>query len=282
MQRLLAAARIGVRLPLALAVGLAGLALVTCVFPVLRAARRERIVMGWSRSLLRACGVRLYERPSDGATSLSGLHGGHLLLMNHVSWLDVFLVLSIVPARFVAKSEIARWPVLGTLVRAAGTLFLERGKRHAVHRMNRRIADVLREGRHVAVFPEGTTSDGVRLMPFHGNLVEGALHAGAPVVPVGVRYLDLAHRPTEAAIFFGEIGLASSFARVLRAPGIVAELHPLSPVEGARRQVLTERARYAISARLALPLDDALPEVVRRVRREATELHGRSDLMRGT
>lgn len=254
------------RLPAVSALVLGGLVTVVLVFPLLRQTRRDHIVAGWSRALLRACGVRMLERPADGADALAARRGGHMLLANHVSWLDVFLVLSVAPSHFVAKSEIAHWPVLGVLVSRVGTLFLERRKRHAVHRLNRHIVEVLAGGRRVALFPEGTTSKGDRLLPFHGNLIEAALHVQAPVIPVGLRYLDGAHRPTDRAIFVGDVSFAASVVRILTAPVIVAEVHPLPPVQGATRQQVAELARRAIGERLGLSFDDELPEVVRRVR----------------
>ena len=179
--------RLAVRAPLLLGLLLGALATAVLVVPRSSAARRDRVVRRWSRMLLGVCGVRLRECPGEGAEPLATRRGGQLLLVNHVSWVDILLVMSIAPAHFVAKSEIARWPLLGTLASRAGTLFIERGKRHAVHRLNRRIVEVMNEGRRVAVFPEGTTSDGAQLLPFHGNLVEAALQARVPVIPVGLR-----------------------------------------------------------------------------------------------
>ncbi|HRA79808.1 MAG TPA: lysophospholipid acyltransferase family protein [Burkholderiaceae bacterium] len=187
-------------------------------------------------------------------------------LANHTSWLDVFLLMSIAPSLFVAKTEIARWPVLGTLVSRVGTLFIERGKRHAVHRLNRRIAEALGDGLRVTVFPEGTTSDGRQLLPFHGNLVEAALHTRAPVIPVGLRYLDREHRPTDAAVFIGRMAFVTSLARILSAPAIVAEVRPLAPAEGQTRQGIAEAARRAIAECLSLPLDGRVPTISRQAR----------------
>ena len=258
--------RLAVRSPLLVLLLLGGLLTVVTVFRLLSPERRERIVQRWSRMLLGVCGVRLHERPAEGAGTLAG-RGGCMLLANHTSWLDVFLIMSIAPSQFVAKSEIARWPVLGTLASRVGTLFIERGKRHAVHRLNRRIAEALGDGRRVAVFPEGTTGDGRQLLPFHGNLVEAALHARAPVIPVGLRYLDRDHRPTHAAVFIGSMAFVTSLGRILSAPLIVGEVHPLPPAEGANRQQVVERARRAIGERLSLPLDERVPEAVRSARR---------------
>lgn len=258
--------RTAARAPLVVVLVLGGLLTVVSVFPMLSRAVRDEVVLRWSRMLLGACGVRLRERPADGAGTLAAQTGGFMLLANHVSWLDVFLVMAIAPSQFVAKAEIARWPVLGTLVSRVGTLFIERGKRHAVHRLNRRIVEALDDGLRVAVFPEGTTSDGRQLLPFHGNLVEAALHARAPVIPVGLRYLDADQRPTDAPVFIGKMAFVTSLARILSAPMIIAEVHPLPPADGENRQRVAEHARRAIGERLSLPMDDRGPDVAGAVR----------------
>jgi 1-acyl-sn-glycerol-3-phosphate acyltransferase len=268
MSRLRAALRIAWRTPLALALLLAGLAIVVLVFPRLGWTKRNRTIRAWSRLLLKVCGVRVVERPAPGAVSLERLGGGALLLANHINWLDVFLVLSVAPAHFVAKIEIARWPVVGALVAGVGTLFVERSRRRAVHELNDRIGNMLRAARKVAVFPEGTTSDGERLLRFHANLLEPALEAGVPIIPVGIRYTDLAGGSTEAVRFVGDTSLGESLRRVLGSPGLIAELHPMPAVPGASRQEVAGAARSAMAVRLGLPVDDELAETLRRLRDE--------------
>ena len=288
MGALAAALRRTLRLPLLVALLFGGLATVAVVFPRSLQSTRDRLIRGWARMLIAACGVRLRESVAPGARAAGELREGHMLLANHVSWIDIFVIDALAPAGFVAKAEIARWPLVGALVTGAGTMYIERGRRHAVHQANQRIADALRQGRRIAVFPEGTTSDGRRLLPFHGNLVEAALHAGAPVVPVGLRYLDPEGRPSDAASFVGDVTFVGSVWRMLGEPEIVAEVHWLPAIEppaegddaavadadaparrrgnGRLRQAVIERSRLAISERLALPLEDTLPDVVRDLR----------------
>ncbi len=243
-------ARVAARTPLVLALLVAGLACVFA-FPLLAPATREGATRWWAGALLRACGVRLREHPAAGGRRLAHQHGACLLLANHQSWLDVFLIMALAPARFVAKSEVAHWPVLGVLVARAGTLFVERGRRHAVQRLNGRIEQALGEGQRVAVFPEGTTGGATGVLPFHGNLIEPALRAGVPVIPVALRYVDGDGNPSDAAAFVGDMTVVHSLVRVLGARGIVAEVHPLEPVAGGTRQELAARAREAIAMRIA-------------------------------
>ncbi|MGD9942764.1 MAG: lysophospholipid acyltransferase family protein [Burkholderiaceae bacterium] len=196
----------------------------------------------------------------------TGVPPGCMLVPNHVSWLDIFLVQASAPSSFVAKAEIRSWPLIGWLVAGAGTLFIERRRRHAIHDLNRHIERALRDGRRVAVFPEGTTGAGDRLMPFHGNLIEAALRAEAPIVPVGIRYLDEHGNMPEAVRFIGNTTFVISFFRVLGEPRVIAEAHYLAPVSGATRQAVAAHARQAIAERLRLPVDDEVPLVVRALR----------------
>ncbi|MBN9429795.1 MAG: 1-acyl-sn-glycerol-3-phosphate acyltransferase [Burkholderiales bacterium] len=272
--------RIAVRLPPAVALLLGGLLTVSIVFPFAAAPRRARIASRWSRWLLRCCGIRLREVADERLSAGSAAAGsactppGCMMVANHVSWLDIFLVQASAPASFVAKAEIRRWPLIGWLVAGAGTLFIERHRRHAIHDVNQHIERALREGRRVAVFPEGTTGAGDRLLPFHGNLIEAALRAGAPIVPVGIRYVDERGEMPEAVRFIGTTTFVISFFRVLGEPTVIAETHYLGPVSGATRQAVAAHARHAIAERLRLPFDDELPQVVRALRARGNPARG--------
>lgn len=231
------------------------------LFPVLRGAAREFLVRFWSRTLLAIMGVRLEvtnAAPHTAPAADGGNPSGALLVLNHISWIDVFVVAAIVPARFVAKSEIAGWPFVGRFITACGTIFVERGRRHAVAHVNRIVAGHLRCGQSVGIFPEGTTTDGSHLLRFHANLVQAALDAPAPVVPVALQYRQYGER-SDAAAFIGEMTLVASIFRILLAPRLTAQLRWLPAVscEGATRQELARRAQEAIGAALDLAAPSA-------------------------
>lgn len=250
------------RLPLLTLLVAAGLAIVLVVFPWAPLRVRRPIIERWSRLLLAFSGVLLVPRTAAGARPLHDLEPGRMLVGNHVSWLDIFAVDALAASSFVAKAEIARWPLLGTLVARCDTLFIERGKRHAVHRMIERVAARLREGGRVAIFAEGTTSDGRRLLPFHANLMQAALEANAPVVPFGVRYLDAGGDHASAVEFTGDTTFVASLWRVTGATGVRCELHVLPeipPDHAGTRHALAERVRMELSRCLALPLEDTRP-----------------------
>ncbi len=239
---------------------LAGLVIAASVFPWLAQARRNRIIRGWSRWLLIVCGLRLrlagLPLPPDIArTGIGAGSRGRMLLANHVSWIDPFALNASVPSRFVAKAEIRAWPLLGKLVTLVGALYIERGRRHAVASMNHRVRDRLRAGETVAVFAEGTTTDGRSLLPFHSNLVAPALEVGAECWPVAVRYSQDG-APSTAAAFIGEMSIVASLWNILLARRLQVEVAFLEPVPTAGnrdRHHVAEVAAERIAAWLDVP-----------------------------
>jgi len=252
--------------PVMLGLLLAGLAIVILVFPWLSFSRRDPIIARWSSLLLASCGLRLRLGGGRSGSSPEPAPRRALIVCNHISWLDIFVVLAHRPAHFVAKIEIATWPLIGRLVRGAGTLFIERGRRHAVHQLNERIESMLNAGRAVAVFPEGTTSDGRRLLPFHANLLEPARRCEVPVVPVGLRYLNEDGSPSEAVDFTGETTLLESMWRILGQRRLLVEVWSLAPIAGHSRHELARAARASLAQSLGLPMDERIPEPLQRAR----------------
>lgn len=231
-----------------------GALLVGVGFPLMRMPGRNAGTRLWSRMLLLVLGVRVEVLPHPDAPDAERLRGA-LLVSNHISWLDVFAVASFIPVRFVAKSEVARWPVLGTIASLAGTIYVERGRRHAIANVNHEVSTRLRAGHCIGVFPEGTTTDGSCILRFHANLLQPALDAGATIVPLAVQYLQDGE-PSRAAAFIGDMNLAESIWRIIVAPRLVVRLHWMPVVAIApddTRQSVTSRVRYRIAEVLGLP-----------------------------
>jgi 1-acyl-sn-glycerol-3-phosphate acyltransferase len=187
-----------------------------------------------------------------------GLDDGPLLVVaNHVSWLDVYLLNALATARFVAKSDVRDWPLVGPIAAAFGTFFIVRGSYRDAARVKNAIADALLRGERVVVFPEGTTTDGTRVSRFYAALLQAAVDTGAPVQPVAIRYVgpDGAYEP--AAAFIDDMSFATSLARVLRRPELVAQVHvaPSLPSLHRTRRELALLTRRWITA--ALELEDA-------------------------
>ena len=223
-----------------------GMAVVAFRFPLLDAAARAQRIGAWSAKLVQLAGLRLqvHGTPRRGAT---------LLLANHVSWLDIAAIHAVAPhARFVAKAEVAHWPLLGWLSRALGTLFIQREHKREALRVVHHIAQELSQGETVAVFPEGTTGDGQTLLPFHANLLQAAIATGTPVQAVALRYGDALQRFSPAARFLGETRLLHGMWRLLCAQGLQLHVALLAPqdVHGADRRELAAQVRGQIEQRL--------------------------------
>ena len=239
-----------------------GIVISGLLFPALSQPKRNRIIGAWSRALLRICGMRLVDSGDalDPQLARDGVlpgKPGRLMLANHISWIDVFALLGTLPSRFVAKSEIGRWPVIGLLVTLVGTLYIERGRRHAVAAMNQRVRDRLQCGDSVVVFAEGTTTDGFSLLPFHSNLIAPALEVGCEIWPVALRYTD-AGVQTSAASFVGDLGLLTSLWNILAARDIAVEvtrLPALLATPDTTRHQLAQLARSAIANHLGVSTD---------------------------
>ncbi|MGW7288547.1 lysophospholipid acyltransferase family protein [Streptomyces sp. NPDC054847] len=237
----------------ALARLLAGLATVGCgllLAPVagllgvlLGAAFRHRLTRLWSRAVLRAFGVRVsvVGLPHDLRASL--------VVANHISWLDIPLVASVLPGRMVAKSEVRSWPVLGPLAARGGTFFLERDRLRALPAAVASMAGALRGGARVVVFPEGSTWCGRGRGRFRPAAFQAALDAGAAVQPVRVTY-----SPTGAAAFVGDDPLLASLWRVAAAEGLTAEVRLLPPILPGSHP---DRRSLALAAQLAVASDSA-------------------------
>jgi 1-acyl-sn-glycerol-3-phosphate acyltransferase len=161
---------------------LEGVATTTFVFPLTSAARRRALVQRWSARLLRMLHV---DTRVHGSLAADG--GNVLIVANHISWLDIFVLNAVCPVRFVAKAELARWPLVGRLVRGSGTLFIERARRRDTHRVNQTVTDALAGGDVVALFPEGTTSDGASVLPFKSSLLQSIVDASGHVQPLALR-----------------------------------------------------------------------------------------------
>lgn len=224
---------------------LIGMLAVALGFPFISRARRQGLTVSWSARLLAIVGLRLriVGTPVDGA----------LRVANHISWLDIFAINAVCPSGFVAKAEIRRWPLVGWLCEKTDTLFIERGRaRHAQH-VAHRMADFLREGRAVTVFPEGTTSAGRDVLPFHAALLQPAISVACAVQPLALRYRDGDGQYSKAPAYIDELSFLDTTFNVLSERGLTVEVVMLPPLLAH-----SERRSLAAAA------EAAIGEVVRR------------------
>jgi len=242
-----------------------GLATTVVLFPWIGPPQKQMLIRRWCQQLLRMLKVdaRVHWR-HDG-----GLPGNVLIVANHISWLDIFVLNALQPARFIAKADLRRMPLVGRLIANVGTLFIERERRRDTHTVNRHTVDALVRGDLVVVFPEGTTSDGTGLLKFHSSLLQSIVDAEGHMQPIAIRYRTPADEHCAAPAYVGELSLAGSFWRVTGERGFVAELHLMPPVpaQARHRRDLSRAAEEAI--RKALESPASVPGLDRRVDRRA-------------
>lgn len=207
-----------------------GLWIVAVRFPVLSPDQQHARVQAWSMELLTHAGIRLRVVGTPPVT------GPVMLVANHLSWLDIPVMHAARHCRFVSKADVQGWPLIGTLATAAGTLYIERSSRRDALRMVGAMHEALERGEVLAVFPEGTTGDGRAMLPFHANLLQAAVSAGAPVQPVGLRFTDKATGATSfAPSYIGDETLVGSIWRTLSAPTIEAVVNFGEPESASGR-----------------------------------------------
>jgi 1-acyl-sn-glycerol-3-phosphate acyltransferase len=257
--RLVRAVRLTVRGAALAVVLIAGL-VAALVVPLLGRSAMSWVQRLWAAAVLSACGVRV--RHTGPAAP-----PGALVVANHVSWLDVFALHAVAPVRMLAKTEVRQWPLLGLMAARAGTVFLDRDRLRALPGAVAGLADALRAGTPIGVFAEGTTRCGRDLGPFRPAAFQAAHDAGAPVVPVALRYRrrgpgGAAPLDTTAA-FVGDDTLASSLLRVLTVRGIDIDVTacalmdtttvPAGPARASARRALARECARTIAT--ALPPD---------------------------
>lgn len=228
---------------------LRGLFICTLVFPWLGPERRLARIERWSAQLLRIFRVHVELAPG----SCAAVNG--LWVANHVSWIDVFVINARFPARFVAKSEVRRWPLVGALCAGAGTIFLARANRRDLHRTMARLIEALTIGERVVVFPEGTSAAQGAMLPFRANLFEAAIGARVAVQPLAISYFDAEGRLHDAVEYIGTTTLLESMIAMLSGKPIRALLHtlPAIPSDEMDRRTLAQLCYSAITCSLEQP-----------------------------
>jgi len=241
---------------LRLALRFASIALGTAVlYRWLDADGRRRLRQRWSRQILDILCVRLEAGPTDAPA-------GSLIVSNHVSWLDIFVINSLRPSAFIAKAEIRQWPFIGWLGERHDTVFLRRGSRGHARVVNGHIDSLLNAGVDVAIFPEGTTTDGTHLLSFHAALLQPAIETGRPILPMAISYPDAQGKLSLAPSFAGETTMSECLSAILACRRLTARLRPAPAIDtvGQNRRALSQSAHDAIATRLGLPPTRIPPE----------------------
>lgn len=228
-----------------------GVFLAAVLFPLVNTERRQQVIMTWSAGVMRLLHVKLKisgQVPGKDVTSV-------MFVANHISWLDIWAINSIQPVRFVAKSDVRNWPVIGWLSRKTGVIFIQRERRRDTARVSSLGAQVLLAGECLCVFPEGTTTEGGYMLPFRSSLLQAAIDAEATIWPVALRYPMEDGSANTAVAYAGETTLWESICAIVAQPSIPAELIFLPPISARQdRRAIAQAAENAVRTTLNLPL----------------------------
>lgn len=218
------------------------------MLPVIKKDTKLILIQWWCGALLRAFNIRVITYGEPPSPDVQGV----MFVANHISWSDIHALNSMVPLRFIAKSDIRNWPVFGYLVQKADTLFIDREKRQDAARIVEITAESLVAGDNLCFFPEGTTTEGTLVLPFKSSVLQAAISANTHVWPVAIRYANEAGGINTEMAYAGETTLIESMQKVLKQKNPVIELHFLDPINaaGKNRRELTQHAYDVIVTKL--------------------------------
>lgn len=183
----------------------------------------------WAYMTLSAAGVRLHKKGEFNPF----IEPNRMVVSNHISWMDVPVLQTVYSSSFIGKAEMRKWPVLGTMIKTGGTIFIDRtNKRQLIH-INQQVKDKLLNGQSIGLFPEGKTGPGDRVLEFKAPILEAAILAGSKIVPLVLEYCDSQHNRTRKVTYAGRISLYKSIRNTLSLKRIHVKIYALPEVNAA-------------------------------------------------
>ena len=211
---------------------LRGVLTLLVLFPFLDSKDKTNHIQRWSKRLLKIFGIHLQVTNSHALPQTS-----FLLASNHVSWMDIHVINSFKPIRFVAKSEVEKWPIFGWMAKQLGTVFIRRDSSRHARQVVGEMATALK-AQSICIFPEGTSTIGKSVQTFKPNLFEAAVLAPVPVCTLALAYFDRnTGKHSEVPAFVGDMGLLGSMASILKNRNLKVELQFFAPAEGNPEQM---------------------------------------------
>jgi 1-acyl-sn-glycerol-3-phosphate acyltransferase len=205
---------------------------------------RRFVTRLWARVLAGIIGLRIYSHNTPP-------NAPFLLVSNHLSYLDVIVLQSQLDCAFVAKSEVASWPLVGLAARSVGTIFIERKVGRHIQRTLKQIQETMGNGLGVVLFAEGTSTNGRTVSRFKSPLLEIAACEETPVRYASISYSVLpGERPApESVCWWGDMTFPDHLFRMLKMPSLDAHLvYGVEPIVDSNRHVLAKKLWSAVSA----------------------------------
>ena len=213
-------------------------------FPIINRKSKKRLIKSWSLMLLRIFKINLIFNKNLKKVLTKK---NYLIVSNHISWLDIFIINAAHPVAFVAKHSISKWPVLSWLVRASETIFIDRKRITKIKETSKEIEHFLENKGSICIFPEGTSTDGSKLLNFKSNLLQTAINKNISVLPIAIQYLHNQNY-CSAPGYYGDLTLLDSIRNLIRFDNIDARLTILTEIKSiSNRKVLANEAYVKIS-----------------------------------
>ena len=213
-------------------------------FPVINRKLKKLLIKRWSSLLLKIFKINLVVN-NDLKKILSKKN--YLIVSNHISWLDIFIINSAYPVAFVAKQSISKWPILSWLVKASETIFIDRKRITKIKVTLKEVENFLENKGSICIFPEGTSTDGSQLLNFKSNLLQTAINKNISVLPIAIQYFHN-QKFCSAPAYYADLSLLDSIINLIKLNNIEAKLTILTEIESiSDRKVLANEAYVKIS-----------------------------------
>lgn len=216
-----------------------GASTIIFIYPLVSRSKHLELKRLWSIRALKMLGVKL---------QVTGQIAANMKVANHISWLDIIAINSVVPSVFIAKDDVRNWPFIGWIATNVETYFMQRGSSKAAHKALQHIADLLNANIDVVAFPEGTSSDGKQILPFYGALLQGPIVAKVAIQPIAISYSDGSGNSSQAPAYYGEIGIFRSLWNLTRADCTIVHLDLLPAINSSTH----DRRTLAIALRASI------------------------------
>lgn len=181
---------------------------------------KNSIIRKWSEILLIILNVKILNQTS----LINHFKNNYFLIFsNHISWLDIIVYNSLHPMVFIAKDDVKKWPFIGFLASQTNTIFINREKPSDVKNITNLINSDFLNSKHVCIFPEGSSTDGARLLRLKSNLFQIAINSKKNILPMCIRYFKN-NKFTSAPAYYGDITFIDSIINILKMDGIHTEV----------------------------------------------------------
>lgn len=239
-----------------------GMVQIMLFFPRSTPAQKLARIQRWSQNVLAIFNIRVLAHNLPAPCE----EQGRLIVANHVSWLDIFALNAVLPGRFIAKEDVRKWPMIGYLAAQAQTVFISRQRgSNTTSGKVQGVAQALRAGEQVTLFPEGTSSDGREVLNFKSSFFQAAIDANVSVCPLLIFYPARSGAGCNKTMaYYGDISLIQSLKALAKQESAVVELHffPALASDDQTRRELADSAQHqlaqALAKRLKQPADRTL------------------------